>query len=209
MERQRSILPGGDDGGSRFLDIPEDDKVHWDTPRRLQWLEYRQSAQYLRHQEWADWQNTDRRLAFWAAKLVDMAWQRDIPLAVHSAFRTEAEQQALVAKGASKAPYPRSAHNIGEAVDIIHGRYGWNLSEGEWQLIYVLGGLALNMVNNRLKAKDKLKLNWGGDDGTPQDTFRWDPAHWEIEDYRSRIRRLPVGTPIRHSTSHILSTTRL
>jgi hypothetical protein len=147
---------------------------------------------YTRHGDLADWQSVDPRLMRWAALVVEYGRKRQIPLYVHSAFRTRDQQNKLVEGGVSKARWPRSAHNIGEAVDIVHGVYHWNLTPQEWQFIAVLGRLALDRVNATLKKSDKLALTWGGPDG-PGDKFGWDPAHWEVADYRARIREIDPG----------------
>jgi len=118
---------------------------------------------------------------------------------VHSAFRTKAEQDALVGRGVTKAPYPRSAHNIGEAFDLVHGVYHWDLTQREWFYIHHLVQDEVRKINAKLPKASKLQVNWGGDDGTPQDKFKWDPAHWEILDYRDRIRKMPVAVPVHMS----------
>lgn len=182
----------------RFFGTPEDDAL-FAAPERLSAPGFYRSEAYLKQWDRADWQNCDPRLMRWSAMLIQSARKRNIPLYVHSAFRTEAEQAALVAAGRSKAPYPRSAHNIGEAVDIVHGVYHWDLTPQEWALIHTLGRLALDRLNATLKQPDKLHLTWGG-------TFEgfYDPAHWQIEGYRARIKRLPVGPPVRYTPRRIL-----
>lgn len=159
---------------------------------------------HLRQHERADWAHVDPRLMYWAALFIEYARKRSIPLYVHCALRGAAEQERLVAEGHSKAPYPRSAHNIGEAVDIVHARFHWSMTDKEWALLGVLGRLALDRVNAQLPKARKLALNWGGYDG-PQDRFAWDPAHWEIADYRQRVRELPPAEPRHMTPRHILA----
>ena len=136
--------------------------------------------------------------------VVQSARKRGIPLYVHCCFRTEAEQRALFAKGASKVRYPNSAHNSAEAVDIVHGCYHWNLMPKEWAYIHALGRDALRRLNASLPYDKRLFLNWGGDDGSPGDSFRWDPAHWEVADYRKRIGPIAPGLPVHMSPTSIL-----
>lgn len=195
LQRERKLS-----SDNRFFGAPADDDA-FTAPKRLQVEDprfYFTRDRYLDQMERADWQHCDPRLMKWAFKTVEAARKLGVPLFVHSAFRTEAEQAELVRRGVSKAPYPRSAHNIGEAVDIIHSRFAWELTPQEWLFIHTLGLRTLDKVNAGVKAADRLKLNWGGPD-RPDDTFAWDPAHWEIEDYRTRIRRLPTGNPVRHT----------
>jgi len=175
----------------RFFDDVEDGPT-WDVPERLKAPSYFTGDAYLKHGEQADWQMTDRRLMLWSARVCEMGRRRGIPLYVAWAFRTKAQQEDMIARGVSKAPWPRSAHCIGEAVDIVHGVYHWNLTPQEWKFLSVLGRRALDQLNATLSKRDKLELNWGGDDG-PGDTFRWDPAHWEIRDYRERLRQIVPG----------------
>ncbi|VDC31835.1 M15 family metallopeptidase [Pseudogemmobacter humi] len=186
----------------RWLDLPTDDE--WQAPQRLKAPGFIDTASYVRQSERADWQHCDPRLMRWAALVVKLARKRGIPLYVHCAFRGEAEQAKVKASGNSKASYPRSAHNIGEAVDIVHGVYHWQLTRQEWQLLHVLGLLALERINATLRKDDKLHLTWGGE-------FKslYDPAHWEITGYRSRLRRLPEGEPVRYTPSAILERVRL
>lgn len=187
----------------RFFNEPKDGPV-WDIPERLRARSYILGEQHIRQGERADWQHCDPRLMLWAAVFVELARKRDIPLYVHCAFRTEAEQAKVNASGNSKAAYPRSPYNIGEAVGIVHGTYHWTLTRQEWEFLHVLGRRACELVNRDLKKVGQLELTWGG-------TFKslWDPAHWEIADYRARIKRLPVGPPVRMMPRKILQTVRL
>lgn len=183
----------------RFFSTP-DDGLLFDAPKRLQAPSQFLKEGYLAQSERADWRDCDPRLIRWAALFVEYARKRGIPLYVHCALRPEAEQAKLKAAGRSKASYPRSAHNIGEAVDIVHSVFHWDMTPQEWLFLRTLGELALNRVNSTLKAADKLSLTWGG-------TFKglYDPAHWEITDFRSRIRRLPTASPIHMTPRAILA----
>lgn len=183
----------------RIFETPEDGPV-WDAPLRLQAPGFFNCESYLRQSTRADWAYCDRRLMYWAALFVQNARKRGIPLYVHCALRDEAEQAKLKAQGHSKAVYPRSAHNIGEAVDIVHSVFHWNMTRDEWALLHVLGRLTLDRVNAQLPKPRKLSLTWGGD-------FKslYDPAHWEISDYRARVRRLPPAPPVTHTPTAILA----
>lgn len=183
----------------RFFFLPPDGPV-WDIPQRLRAPAFLMSTSHLKQGERANWAHTDARLMFWAALVVEYGRKRGIPLYVHCALRSEAEQAKVNVNGYSKAAYPRSAHNIGEAVDIVHGVFHWEMTKAEWSYIHVLGKLALDRVNAQLPKDRKLHLTWGGD-------FKslYDPAHWEITDYRSRIRRLPAAPPVHLMPRRILS----
>lgn len=200
LRAARSENPGAQ-ASDRFFGLPDDDG--WLAPVRLK-ADVFTSAMYLGQCDRADWQFTDLRLQRWAALFIEMARRRGIPLYVHCAFRSEEEQRKVNHAGNSKAAYPRSPHNIGEAVDVVHSVFHWDLTRQEWHLLHVLGRLALDRLNADLPAASKLKLAWGGD-------FKslWDPAHWEISDYRARIRRLPVGPPVRYTPRAILARVKL
>lgn len=191
----------------RFTSPPEDDK-QWTVPARLAKPNFLRSSTYSAQQQRADWQQCDWRMRLLAAKVVLRAVALGIPLYVHSAFRTKAEQDALVARRVTKAPYPRSAHNIGEAFDLVHGVYHWELTQREWLFIHHLVMDELRKLNAKLPKDKKLEINWGGDDGTPQDRFKWDPAHYEVLDYRDRIRRMPVAVAVHQSPSVTVSQLR-
>lgn len=195
---QRAENPDAAQAADRFLDIPQDDLV-WDAPKRLAAPGFFCSEAQIWQWQRADWQHVDYRLRYWAALYQEYARKHGIPLYVHAAYRGEADQNAAVARGVSKASFPRSAHNIGEAVDIVHGKFHWDMTRQEWSMLHVLGLRALDVLNARLRKDRRFDLTWGGD-------FKslYDPAHWEISDYRSRVRRLPAGTPVRFTPRHVL-----
>ncbi len=98
-----------------------------------------------------------------------------VPMFAHCVVRTKAEQDAAYALGHSRIkgsqPYP---HRFA-AVDIIHSRLGWNMSEKAWDL---LGHVGME-VSKRLS----IPVTWGGDwdgDGDKTDQKLYDPAHWEL-----------------------------
>ena len=176
---------GPADMGDRFFGAPEPDKT-WTAPQRLKAPLHFKTEAYQRQVRRADWSFCDVRLVVWAAQFQMMAKSREIPLYVHAALRSKSVQDRAVRERTSKAKYPYSAHNIGEAVDIVHGTYHWDLNKAEWDVLHVLGRLSLDRINSRLKSADKLALTWGGHFKT-----LYDPAHWEISDYRHRTRELP------------------
>ena len=195
------------DPPSRFVSIPELPEGAWNVPKRLAAPNFLGSTGYLSQMERADWAEVDERLKYWAALFVEYARKRGIPLYVHAARRGRAEQDKLKAQGRSRAAYGKSAHNIGEAVDIVHGLFHWDLLPQEWQMLHVLGRLALDRVNAQLPKDRKLELTWGG-------TFKsiYDPAHWEITDFRqraSKIAHMGHAPPLRQTPRAILNAGRL
>ena len=170
----------------------------WSAPATLKAPSHFKTNAWLRQCERADWAHCDPRLMVWSAVLIHMAMKRQIPLYVHCALRDEATQTAVRKSGNSKVAYPNSAHNIGEAVDIVHGTLHWDMSKSEWSLLHVLGKLALDRVNATLKRDNKLSLTWGGS------WSFYDPAHWEVSNYKQRTRRLPVVPAKRRTPYGIL-----
>lgn len=182
----------------RFFGVPDPGPV-WDAPLRLSAPNFMRSEAAMKQRYRANWAHADPRLMVFAATLIHMAGRRNIPLYVHTALRSKADQDAAKAKGNSKAAYGRSAHNIGEAVDIVHGVFHWDMNRQEWDLLHALGRLAEAHVNASLKRDNKLALTWGGN-------FRslYDPAHWEVSDYRARLTMPPPVEPVRLSPDDIL-----
>lgn len=183
--------------GERLSAIPADGPG-FDAPERLRAPNFIASSGYMSQLERADWLHVDPRLMYWAARFIDAAKKRGIPLYVHCALRDKAEQDRVYSRGHSKAKYPRSAHNIGEAVDIVHGVYHWDMSKAEWAYLHTLGQLVLDKVNAELPKSEKLVLTWGGG-------FKslYDPAHWEISDFRQRLRPLSAGSPRHYLPAYI------
>lgn len=168
-----------------FLPDPLDPGPTWNAPKTLMAPSHFKTASWLRQCERADWAHTDNRLAVWSSIFIHMALKRGIPLYVHCALRDEAAQTAVFKSRNSKVRYPNSAHNIGEAVDIVHGTLHWEMNKEEWRLLGVLGRLALDRLNASLKKDHKLQLTWGGS------WSFYDPAHWEIADYSKRTAFKP------------------
>lgn len=190
---------GGAQAHKRFLDAPDPHGIRFDIPQRLSSPAHFHTQSWLNQSEKADWQHCDFRLMRWAAMVVDYGRKHQIPLYIHCAYRDSAEQNRLKAAGNSKAVAGLSAHNIGEAVDIVHGVYHWDLTKEEWLFLYNLGQLALTRLNATLPKERQLTLTWGGH-------FKslYDPAHWEIKDFRDRRRPLIDGPALRKTPSAIL-----
>lgn len=103
-------------------------------------------------------------------KLIKRARKLGIPLWAHCVIRGSQEQNRLFREGKSKARAGESPHNYGAAVDLIHGTKGWNLTRKQWAIIGHLG--------KELAASLGLKVVWGGD------WDFYDPAHWELANWR-------------------------
>ena len=143
------------------------------------------SEMMLRYHNRADWQQTQKDIRRFAAAYVEAARKYNVPLYVHSAFRTQQEQETLFRKGRSKAVYPRAAHCQGAAVDIVHGLFHWDLTSGEWE--------RLGMLGHDVARKLSIDITWGGN------WSFYDPAHWELNGWQNLIRETNAGEPVRYT----------
>lgn len=159
--------------------------------KRLQaGIAFHTSEAMLRRHEMANWQNTDSDIRRFAAYFVEILRKQGAPFYVHSAFRTQDEQQRLLIAGRSKANWPRAPHCQGAAVDIVHGAYHWELRPDEWA--------RLGTIGKRLAADLNIDITWGGD-------WRfYDPAHWELTHWRNSIRNTFTGEPLRMTPRALL-----
>lgn len=103
-----------------------------------------------------------------------------IPMFASEVNRSWLRQDELFALGHSRAKGGQSAHNKGCAVDLVHSVRGWDLDRKSWDLIGHIGketakGRGLHIVS----------LAWGGDWGF------YDPAHWEVKDWRMVAKQFP------------------
>lgn len=82
----------------------------------------------------------------------------------------------MYVKGLSKAKAGQSAHNHGFAVDIVHGTKAWELTRKQWDLVGHIG--------KEVAASMGIHVEWGGD------WSFYDPAHWELANWRDIGRSL-------------------
>lgn len=99
-----------------------------------------------------------------------------VPVFAHNIIRDLGHQQRLFDEGVSKARPGQSPHQYGCAVDIVHGTKAWALTDEQWRL--------MGHIGHELAAQLGIKLVWGGNDG-PGDKFAWDPAHWQLANWRN------------------------
>lgn len=164
----------------RFFSVPEDG-AKWVAPERLRAPGFFLTDGCLAQWNRADWQQTDPRLMAWSAMLIEAARRRAIPLYVNCAFL-------------ARAP----VHNLGKAVDIVHGVFHWDMTKDEWALIHKLGLDCLDRFNAGRAVADKLSLQWGG-----CGSFH-DPAHWQVSSPEVPLGRLDAGPPVRFTPRYIL-----
>ena len=101
--------------------------------------------------------------------------KRNIPLWAFEFVRSKKRQATLYQKGRSKAKAGESPHQYGMAVDVVHATRSWNLTKKEWDV--------LGSIGKEIARKKNLKMEWGGD------WKFYDPAHWQIKDWRDQLDR--------------------
>jgi hypothetical protein len=193
----RAEFPDAAIASDRFFD-EFSDGIHFDVPRRLSAPGHFLTQACFKQWDAADYQFVDPRLMRFSAMLQEVARKRGIPLYVHCAFRGRLAQDAAFQRGVSKLRWPRSAHNSGQAVDIVHGVFHWSLTDLEWRFIHKLGLQCLAKLNAPLKKADKLELDWGGS------WSFYDPAHWQIKDFSPPSSPFVEGSPVLRTPRHIL-----
>lgn len=137
-------------------------------PGHSSWLNWQ------RDQVRADWSNVDVRLKAWSRRVVKAAADRGVPLYVHTAMRSQAEQERLKADGFSQLT--SGPHQRGVALDLVHTVHAWDMTRDEWQFLH---DFAMSFW------KETVPLRWGGD-------FQslYDPAHYELHPWREVVPQL-------------------
>lgn len=119
--------------------------------------------------------------------------RRGIPLYAFEFYRDNKRQDYLKRSGNSNASAGGSPHQYGCAVDVVHVLKLWNLTQKQWEVIGAIG--------KEVARKANIAIRWGGDwngNGVsvlndPKERF-WDPAHWELENWREwRAHHSVVG----------------
>lgn len=138
----------------------------------MQDAEFCNSARWQEQQWRADRTMVDLGLLDFEKRFINrMRNMYKVPLFCHTARRTVAEQSRLLEEGFSKVF--NGPHLHGMAIDVIHSTKAWGLSRAQWSILGHVG---------KEVAKDmRLFLTWGGDWKNP-----YDPAHWEINQWRKR-----------------------
>lgn len=101
---------------------------------------------------------------------------KDWDISIICGHRTEDEQNAAVAKGASKTPYPKSKHNAYPSIGIDAALYpiDWNDTGRHYMFV--------GMVKQKAKdlgIKIRCGADWDGDNDTDDQTFN-DLVHFEL-----------------------------
>lgn len=103
--------------------------------------------------------------------------RRGYPMFPHEWVRDYERQTRLHRAGVSNASAGRSPHNFGMAVDIVHSTRFWEIDKLQWAVVGAIG--------KECARKCGVPIVWGGDWSDP-----WDPAHWELANWRERRAQL-------------------
>jgi len=136
---------------------------------------YFTSEHFLKLSHRADWHLTDARLIKFSDTLRKRMRDMQIPVYVHTAYRSPTLQKKLRDMGHSQLS--DGPHQRGAAVDIVHAHFHWKAGDDYWALS--------GRIGKEIASTQGLKLDWGGD----WKKF-YDPAHWQFTDWRMHITNL-------------------
>lgn len=136
-------------------------------------LDFCFTEKFLEQQTRADRVGAHPEIVEFERLLIRRMRKLGVPMFAHCVMRGEHEQTRVYVAGNSMAKWGESPHNFGCAVDVIHSLKAWSIPRKSWEVIGHVGKEAA-------KAKG-LSIVWGGD-------FKrlWDPAHWELANWRVR-----------------------
>ena len=139
------------------------------------------SDEYLRQQSRADWDGVALEIKAFSARFIREMRREGIPFYVNNANRTAAEQAEKYVQGYSNNPGPSAPHVNGGAVDIVHSKRHWSLTEDEWKIVGKVGKEIASEIKRERVIGDRIysmEIEWGGDWHRP------DPAHWQLVNWR-------------------------
>jgi len=106
-----------------------------------------------------------------------------IPVFPSEIVRTPQRQKELYETGFSNAVGAKAPHPYGCAVDIVHSVRGWKLSQKQWEFFGVLG--------KEVAKQRGISITWGGDWPPLKENVGWDPAHWQLKEWRKEMSGFP------------------
>lgn len=149
-------------------------QTHQQALARLQDWKTLESVAYMNRRDTWDADECHPDIVSFARRFTATLRRYGVPAFVHNGYRSGPEQDALFAQGVTKARAGQSAHNFGAAVDVVHYGFYWDLTPNEWAIFGAIG--------KDCAASLSLKITWGGD------WSFWDPAHWELREWRKLPR---------------------
>lgn len=106
-----------------------------------------------------------------------------IPVYASEIVRTPERQAQLFRDGFSKAKGTKAPHPYGCASDIIHAKLGWNLTQKQWEFFGAIG--------KELAIQRGIAITWGGDWPPLKEGVGWDPAHWQLKNWKQEMSGFP------------------
>lgn len=123
-------------------------------------------------------------------RFIDVFYNRmdklNVPVWAHTIVRTNAEQQRLYEEGVSKAKPGKGAHPFGCAADIVHSTLAWNMDPKQWEFF--------GQVGKELAIQRSIPIQWGGDWPPYKGGVGWDPAHWQLKNWKAVMSGYPFAT---------------
>lgn len=118
--------------------------------------------------------DADPRILEFEKAFVKRCHGMGIPMFANEVIRTADRQKMLKLAGRSKTD--DGPHMYGMAVDLVHCKFAWDMSVKEWAFLGHIGKEVAQQLG--------LRIVWGGD-------WRfYDPAHWEIAQWRQQKSRV-------------------
>lgn len=131
-------------------------------------------SEKYKEQQWrADRKGAHNEILDFERAFIRRLLRLGVPMFAHNMVRSVQDQNGLYARGVSKAAGDKSPHVHGMAVDIVHSRFAWDLHPAQWSLIGHIG--------KEVAAQNGIDIVWGGD------WKFYDPAHWELADWKGMI----------------------
>lgn len=150
-------------------EIPELRSLN-ETVMELKWAEHHfYENRFLAQHERADWTGAPMEMIEFNRGFYNNLKKRGFPAYAHTIWRSPQLQQKLFNEGNSQIR--SGAHQRSAATDWLHPDFHWTLPKKGWQYMGVVGHETARVLG--------IKIVWGGD----WKSF-WDPAHWELENWR-------------------------
>lgn len=156
------------------------------TLRSLQDFQFLSTMKYEEQQWRANREGAHILLLEFERKFIKRLAYLGVPCFAHGMVRTETEQRALFDRGVSKAATSEEAPHVNKvAVDIIHSKYGWNIDTHQWNIIRFIGFEVAALLGIKVKNGANWLTHYD-----PKPKGFYDPAHWELDDWRERAKEV-------------------
>lgn len=173
-KRSRAVL-------NQFETIPEA-RNFAEVVHKLKWPEDKfTERRSLALHDRANWDGATPELREFAYRFHMALRRRSFPMYFHTVYRSPLLQRQLADAGYSQVR--AGAHQYGAAFDLVHCDLHWDMPREAWEYVGVIG--------KHVAKTNHIKVRWGGDFKT-----LWDPAHWEIEGWRTKFAKVVPHKPL-------------